>query len=86
MAIEGEEPSEEQHSRPCLAARDDPVTTQVQWQSWPGRQHRWVVLVGAGNATAGQAGPSVVLSKLKQRGQAPGRATLTTRMDSQCRA
>lgn len=31
--IEGEETREEQHSRPCLAARADPVTTQVQWQS-----------------------------------------------------
>lgn len=86
MVIEGEELSESQHSRPCLAACADPVTAQVQWQSWPGRQHRWVVLIGAGNATAGQAGPSVVLPNLKQRGQVPGRARLAIRMDSKCRA
>lgn len=86
VVIEGEEPGEEQHSRPGLAAHADPVATQVQWQGWPGGQHRWMVLIRAGNEAAGQAGPSVVLPKLKQSGRSgTSRARLVTGMDSQGR-
>lgn len=72
--IKAEVPCEEQHRRPCLAAHADPVATEAQRQGWPGRQDRWAVLVGVGEEAASRAGPSVVLPKLKQSGQAAGRA------------
>lgn len=48
------------------------MATEAQWQGWPGRQHRWVVLVRAGDETASQAGLRVMLPKLKQSDQAAG--------------
>lgn len=76
MLIKGEGPCEEQHGRSRLTAHADPVATKVQWQGWLSSQHRGVVLVRTGDETAGQAGLSVVLPKLKQSGQAAGRARL----------
>jgi hypothetical protein len=72
VAVEGEEPREEEHGRACLAARAHPAAAQAQRQRPRGGQHGRVVLIGPRHQATGRAGPGVVLPGEKQKShQAP---------------